>query len=66
MTHITQTLTHQSIRSRRSHTLLAAVTAAAARIRARRQAVKESVRPVPFDPDLHLMPPFAVLVSGLR
>ncbi|HVD21737.1 MAG TPA: hypothetical protein VNC23_01475 [Lapillicoccus sp.] len=66
MTHTAQTLTGQPLRSGRTPTLLAAVTAAATHVRTRRQAAKESIRPVPFDPELHLMPPFAVLVSGLR
>ena len=66
MTHTAQTLTGQPLRSGRTPTLLAAVTAAAARVRTRRQATKATLQTVPFDPELNLMPPFAVLVSGLR
>jgi hypothetical protein len=66
MTHTAQTLNDQPLRFGRTPTLLAAVTAAAARVRTRRQATKATVRPVPFDPELHLMPPFALLVTGLR
>ena len=66
MTHTAQTLTDHPLRFGRTPTLLAAVTAAAARIRIRRQATKATVHRVPFDPELHLMPPFALLVTGLR
>ena len=66
MTHTAQTLTDQPLRFGRTPTLLAAVTAAAARVRTRRQATKATLQTVPFDPELNLMPPFAVLVSGLR
>ena len=66
MTHTAQTLTDQPLGSARTPTILATVTAAAARVRTRRQARKATVQPVPFDPELHLMPPFALLVSGLR
>jgi hypothetical protein len=66
MTHTAQTLTDQPLGPARASTFLATVTAAAARVRTRRQARKATVQPVPFDPELHLMPPFALLVSGLR
>ena len=66
MTHTAQPLTAQPLRSGRTPTFLAAVTAAAARVRTRRQATKATVQPVPFDPELHLLPPFALLVTGLR
>lgn len=67
MTHTTQTLTHQPLSSSaRPARMWASVTRAAARIRARRQAAKETIQPVPFDPELHLIPPFALLVTGPR
>ena len=66
MTHTAQTLTDQPLRSARTATILATVTAAAARVRARRQSRKATVQQVPFDPELHLTPRFALLVNGLR
>ena len=66
MTHTVQTLNDQPLRSGRPSAFLGAVTAAAARVRTRRQATKATAQPVPFDPELHLMPPFALLVNGLR
>lgn len=66
MTHTAQTLTDQTLRSGRTPTFFEAVAAAAARIRIRRQATKATVHPMPFDPELHLMPPFALLATGLR
>jgi hypothetical protein len=66
MTHTAQTLTDQPLRSGRTPTFLATVAAAAARIRSRRPATKARVQPVPFDPELQLMPPFALLVTGPR
>jgi hypothetical protein len=66
MTHTAQTLTDQPLRPGRTSTFAGAVTAAAARVRTRRRATKATAQPVPFDPELHLMPPFALLVSGLR
>ena len=65
MTHTAQTLTGQPLRWGRSSALLGAVTAAARRVRTRRPA-EATTQPVPFNPELHAMPPFALLVSGLR
>jgi hypothetical protein len=66
MTQTAQTLTDQHLRSRRTPTVLAALSTAAARLRTRRRGLKATVQPAPFDPELHLIPPFALLVTGPR
>ena len=66
MTQTAQTLASQHLHSRRTPTVLAALTTAAARLRTRRRATKGTLQPAPFDPELHLMPPFALLVTGPR
>ena len=65
MTHTAQMLTDRPLRSGPS-AFVRAVTAAVARVRTHRQAPKATAQPVPFNPELHVMPPFALLVSGLR